>query len=737
MPRPPRGAVPPLLVLLLTLLAAPPAAAREVRFRLIDDAGRPVAFARVSILGRSGSAQTGAEGEFRLEPVPPLPFELAVSDDRGAWLGLLRVDALGDEPVRTLALPPQTRTEVVVRAGLAPTTIAPPAAAPSVVSRTEMEERRPDRLADTLAEIPGTGRVDEGQTAVPSIRGMARSRVLLLVDDARVTSERRAGPSASYLDPFSLENVEVVRGPGSVAYGSDALGGIIHSRTPMPSAGKLGGRFEASGGVAGSPGFSGGVEANVPAGEAAFLLQAHQRAFRDYEAPSGTIENSSGRDRGFLVRAMVPAGSARLFAGVQVDEAKDVGKPSLDSNLTETSYPDEDSLRLTVGADLPGLLGFTSLELRGFWGVYGLLTARDRLATGSVPRRLTESDVDADDASFRAVGSRPLGRGSLRVGLDASSRFSLEATNRYTDYDLAGAATGSSEEIAIEDATRLDLGAFAETEQPLLPDLLSVSLGLRGDQVQNRNRGGYFGDRSTSNGALSGFGAATLSPLPGLGVTLQYARGFRDPLLSDRYYRGISGRGFVTGNPDLLPETSDQLDLAVRFASGPFNAAAYAYLYRIDDLIERYRQGNDFYFRNRGEEELTGAELELGADVGDSLQLRLALGTTRGTILDDGSPAADVPPASAVLTVDWAPRERVWVRGRLSAYARDERAGPTEKPTPGYAVVDLAAGYRFPVGLEARLLVRNLLDKSYPGSSDELAVDAPGRGATLVLAGGF
>lgn len=728
-----RGAVAPLLLLLLGL----PALAREVRFRLLDASGVPVAHARVAVLGRTGSATTGADGEFRLDPVPRLPFEVAVSDERGAWLGLLRVDALGAEPTTTLTLPPPTRTEVVVRAGLAPTTIAPPAAAPSVISRTEMEERRPERLADALAEIPGTGRLDEGQTAVPSIRGMARSRVLLLVDDARVTAERRAGPSASYLDPFSLENVEVVRGPGSVAYGSDALGGILHSRTPMPTSEKLGVRFEASAGVAGSAGFSGGLEANVPVGDAAFLVQAHQRAFRDYEAPSGTIENSSSRDRGFLVRGMVPLGTARVFAGVQVDQGRDTGKPSLDSNVIETTYPDEDSLRVTVGADVPGVLGFTSIEVRGFWGRYGLLTARDRLPTDTDGRRLSESDVDADDASFRAVGTRPLGKGSLRVGLDASSRFSLAAANRYTDYALTGAVAEVSDEVAVHDARKIDVGAFAETEQPLVRDLLSVSAGLRGDEVSNRNRGGFFGDRSTSDGALSGFAAATLTPVAGLSVTAQYARGFRDPLLSDRYYRGISGRGFVTGNPDLVPETSNQYDLAARFAMGPFSLAAYGYLYRIQDMIERYKIGTDYFFRNRGEEELTGAELEVSADAGAGVQVRLALGTTRGTILDDASPAADVPPASAVLTLDWAPAGGVWVRGRLSTYARDERPGPTEKTTPGYAVVDLAAGYRFPFGVEARLLLRNLLDKSYPGSSDEVSVDAPGRGASLVLAGRF
>ena len=46
---------------------------------------------------------------------------------------------------------------------------------------------------------------------------------------------------------------------------------------------------------------------------------------------------------------------------------------------------------------------------------------------------------------------------------------------------------------------------------------------------------------------------------------MQVARGFRDPVLSDRYFRGPSGRGFITGNPDLDPETSVQFDVGVRY----------------------------------------------------------------------------------------------------------------------------------------------------------------------------
>ena len=90
-------------------------------------------------------------------------------------------------------------------------------------------------------------------------------------------------------------------------------------------------------------------------------------------------------------------------------------------------------------------------------------------------------------------------------------------------------------------------------------------------------------------------------------VNAQVSRGFRDPVLSDRYFRGPSGRGFITGNPDLDPETSLQFDLSTRYSVGRTQLAMFVYQYRIDDLVERYTTETDFFFfRNRGRARLRG-----------------------------------------------------------------------------------------------------------------------------------
>ena len=243
---------------------------------------------------------------------------------------------------------------------------------------------------------------------------MARGRTLVLLDGARVTTERRAGASATFLDPFSLGSVELVRGPGSVAYGSDALGGVIHARTPLPEPGVTFVDYEAAAG-AGLEYASFGARAQIALGRGAVLAQFHQRSFDDYRSPRGTVDNSSARDSGGLVRGLVPIGAGRIDIGLQINRARDLSRPTEEeeSDPSRTVYPLEDSDRLTLAYDLPGRGAFSGFELSGFVGRYRLITERATVDTSTSTTRISQSDVEAGDASLKFIAIRPGGRRDL------------------------------------------------------------------------------------------------------------------------------------------------------------------------------------------------------------------------------------------------------------------------------------------------------------------------------------
>jgi iron complex outermembrane receptor protein len=320
-------------------------------------------------------------------------------------------------------------------------------------------------------------------------------------------------------------------------------------------------------------------------------------------------------------------------------------------------------------------------------------------------------------------------------GLDVSGRYNLHAVNSSTQYDHSGGIVGSTSDVAIDDAERDDVGIFAALNRDW--DKWQLAGGLRFDAIRTANQGGYFGEISTSNGDFSGFLALTRQLGAGVEATLQFARGFRDPLLSDRYYRGITGRGFITGNPALEPETSRQADLAVRWRRDGLAVAGYAYAYRIDDLIERYREDGDFYFRNRGAGEITGLEVEASWIAANTLEIQLGAHWIRGEVVDDRTAIDDVPPPGVTATFRGTPGDRWWWMAQGAAFAADDRPGPSEQHVPAYAVVDAGAGFRVTPALEISILGRNLFDRAYLGSADEDAVLAPGRSVQLNLRGTF
>lgn len=717
------------------VLASPARAGQSSPFsgRVIDEkTGAPIAGAVVTIGGVPGSVKTDADGRFTFSPNPAPPFQLIVVLAGGQVARpvlITAVDTAATVKVNALA------DESVTVVGAAPSIDASPGSATTLLSNRQLARRSPENLMQALETVPGINQVSEGHAAVPAIRGMARGRVLLLVDGARVTSERRVGPSATFLDPAALEGIDVARGPGSVAYGSDALGGVISMRTRNAQAGSP---LRVSGNAmfgAGTPERRGAVELSKGFSKGGILVEGHARGADDWSSPEddSDIFNSGWKDGGFVIRGNHEVGRGLLTAAWQSDYARDVERPRNNSQTVRFYYPHENSNRFTTSYDLGNLHGLEQVAFTGFLGSFDQRTDQDRFPTATTGRSIERADVSAKDFHVKGSAQKGLGRTRLEFGLDVNGRYDLDALDIVQAYDLAGSITRDTTNVSVEDARRTDVGAFLQAETVVIP-VLRLSGGIRGDNVTTRNTGGFFGDRSTSNGAFSGFAAASAGPFSGLSVTAQVSRGFRDPTLSDRYFRGPSGRGFIAGNPDLDPETSLQLDLSARYTMSRTQIGVFYYDYRIDDLIERYTTQTDFFFfRNRGEGHIKGFELETRTDLGHGYSLELGAQIGRGELTDDGSNLDDISADTFLALVRKDFGERAFGQVRMALLAEDDRPGPSEVAAPGATVIDLAGGWHFTRNLELRGLVRNLLDDSYYASPDSRWVWAAGRSASVTL----
>ena len=700
--------------------------------RLLFPDGTPVAGARITILEHPGQSRTDQEGRFRWSPDPPVPFEVRVELPGGQDTLHAVVRENVSEGTLEMVVRPLFREDLTVTAGDPVRTGTTPASALDLVTREELAQSRPTRLIEAIERIPGVARVSAGHAGVPSIRGLARGRTLILLDGARVISERRVGPGATFLDPFFLDRIEVVRGPGSVAYGSDAFGGVIHAltRKPRPES-AYGARFMGNLGF-GMPEQSAGVELSRRLESGSLFFLGSVRNYGDYRSSGVTVDNSAARNRSFLAGAQLRVPGGDLSLGWQTDRGHDLGRPTLRTPQVRTFYPEESSDRMHVAFDTQPVGGFDQVRIEGSMGRYALLTDREHLPSPNRRRRLQRSRVAARHFDFRVQAVSPLRWARLELGFDFNGRFGLHSENTTRSFDAGNRPAGTLASASIEAASRVDLAPFLSAEVPV-NSWLSLWTGARWDRVSSSSRGS-LGDFDRIGRALSGYLAVVARPLPPLQLTAQLSRGFREPTLSDRYFQGISGRGLVQGNPNLAPETSRQWDVSARWSRGEWRWDLFVYRYEIRRLVERFEaEPQHFYFRNRGSALLSGVEAQLHRHLGEGLSLGVGGHTSRGRTREDGNPLDDVPAPSLALIVGktLGSRSRLRLQGR--AFGRDSGAGPTEIPTPGFGTLDLSWSWRLDPQTEFRFLVRNLTGKDYPASPDRWSVPAPGRSLLLSL----
>jgi outer membrane receptor protein involved in Fe transport len=159
------------------------------------------------------------------------------------------------------------------------------------------------------------------------------------------------------------------------------------------------------------------------------------------------------------------------------------------------------------------------------------------------------------------------------------------------------------------------------------------------------------------------------------------------------------------------------------------------YDYRIANLVERYAVGtNSFFFRNRGDARLHGAEIEAQAGLSHGIVMNLSAQASRGRDADTGTPIDDIAPRSFAVVLRHSAGARLDSYLRMAAVARHDAAGPSEVPTPGFVSLDAGTVWHWSSRVEVRGMGRNLLDRQSYSSAGPRWVYAPGRNGSITIA---
>ena len=428
------------------------------------------------------------------------------------------------------------------------------------VSRLDADQIRQMGASQLGAALAGVAGVDlfggpraGGQQL--NIRGLSGSRVLLSVDGARQNFDG-GHRSRLLVDPELLESVEVLRGPVSAIWGSDALGGVVALTTRNASsllqAGESwGGRLVSHTASADNEIGSGGAAFSELGGPGGLGLIAsfNQTRYGNLTQGGGTVLPwSAGETRGSLFKADRQIGDAELAFSHQGFELQETSpsnpaNPLSDNNplLDRINRQQYNSARYSFAREPDGL------------GIAGTSLVMYRSELDVVEDRVDQPRHDL--LAFRTTG------GSIQTSLAVPHLDLLLTVGGERYVDTASATRDGAPRSQFPDANRSVSGVFAQSEWQL--GKLRLTPGVRYDRFTGRSNTDAAEDvRESAVSAKFGIGYQLLETL---NLSLSYSGGFRAPSMLESFAQGqhFLGNEFVP-NPDLRPERADKFEAGLR-----------------------------------------------------------------------------------------------------------------------------------------------------------------------------
>lgn len=683
----------------------------------LEDTGKPVHGVRVVILELNRTTDTDDNGKYEFKNLPAGKYNVVAKLDRVPDL----VQAVELKQGSTVEIDFQIRLRVAteqvsVTASLNEETALNSIQSTESLNSIEIAEKNSLSLGELLESESGVAKRSSGPASSrPVVRGFDGDRVLVLQDGMQTGSlGSQSSDHADPIDPLAVERVEVVKGPSTLLYGSNGIGGVVNAVTEHDQAHPgLRGYLT---GLGSTNSYQAGGSAGLEYGTAHWSLWGNgggQRA-NDYDTPLGRVTNS-----------FVRAGNSNVGSGYYGDHT------SLSADYTY----DWRRYGIPFNPENADEIVFIKMRRHGVH-IRGGLKDLDSFVTGG-DFSLQYNDYKHDEInslngevntnfnnrlfSYRGVLDQ------RKVGI-FSGNFGVSGFHR--DYKTSG------EEAIAPPTTQANFAAFG-VERLEFPRV-TVQFGGRVDHTSYDQD--VYVDRSFTG--FSGAAGARVKLWEGGAFVANYTHSYRAPSLEELYNNGPH-RGnsvFEIGNPNLMRERGDGLDISLRHSTSRLAGEINFFYYRLTDFIflaptGAVEDGLPVTLYSQAKARFRGTEVKFDVGLTKSLWLRTSLDYVDADLTSISTPVPRIPPLRGRIGLDWN-YKGFRLNPEVTMVNRQDQIFPLETPTAGYTTFGLNGSYTFASQHMAQVIslsAFNLGDRLYRNHLSFIKDFAPeiGRGVRL------
>ncbi len=630
----------------------------------------------------------------------------------------------------------------------------------SKITRDDMDKQQVTDMKDLMRYETGistsTSTQFRGGNQGYNIRGITDNRVMMLVDGVPLP-ERYSGAffGRDFVDPEGLQSVEIVKGPASSLYGSDAIGGVVSFRTLDPKdllkgkenhasirLGYHGANNEKFGTVRLATGKAGGTQmmAIYSRSSGDEFSNKGDADIKGYKRTKANPASSSAQSLLTKIAFDQDPNSKWLLtfdafqSNTDIDQQTLLTSPAIQSNI---ATDERNRYRFSVNNDRKNVLGLDSLALSGYYQTSHSTNKTTIRATTYVENE--DSPLNQDSMGISAIGKKKLITGDVQHLVTGGIQASLSAMERITDRERNGSKTFSVRpgvpaqvfpQSVFPRSDMTKVGAFVQDEVAI--GNLTIVPGVRFDHYtlspsSNQNYINAGGDpkaigKQEGSAVLPRLGLV-YSITPGISWFANYAQGYRAPehaQVNGAFTNRASGYALVA-NPNLKAESSYGLETGLRFNGSDHSAEVVLFDNHYDDFINsNVSLGTiaglpTFQAQNVDKAHIYGLEAKGRYLLNNNWTLRGSFAYAHGDNQVNGKPIDSVLPMTTVAGISYKPNSRQWGTEFITTIvsAKDRISVPTNYKTSAFEVFDLLAWYEFSKQTKLNAGIYNLADTKY------------------------